>query len=497
MSTLEKSKKRSGALSRKLWRVLILVPLMLGAACGMNQGRHMDHGGQGDMHEGMPPQVLDLPPTEGPLDSATFVDTNPDPRIVEVNLEARPAEVEYLPGKRTVAWTYNGALPGPRLEARVGDKVVVNFRNSLPEPTTIHWHGLRIPAEMDGTAAMQSPIPPGGTFQYVFELRDAGTFWYHPHVRSDSQVEKGLYGAIVVRGDQEPGAAVEHVLVLDDVWLNEDGTAAAGDMNTPMLGRQGNVLLVNGRPRPIAQVRAGERQRWRFINAANARFFRLAIPDHKLTLVGVDGGLLEAPSEVDELLLTPGERVGVLFTPTSAPGSQSELVTLPYERGHMTGMLPTANVMRLRYSPEAALTPGPLPGSLRVIAPNPEGSRIRTFKLTEDGMPGMDPTFRINGQAHPDITRLEAKLGETEVWEVENASEMDHPFHLHGFFFQVLSRAGTPEPFRAWKDTVNVPARTTVRLSVRFDGFPGVWMYHCHILEHAERGMTGELNVSP
>jgi FtsP/CotA-like multicopper oxidase with cupredoxin domain len=176
MSTLEKSKKRSGALSRKLWRVLILVPLMLGAACGMNQGRHMDHGGQGDMHEGMPPQVLDLPPTEGPLDSATFVDTNPDPRIVEVNLEARPAEVEYLPGKRTVAWTYNGALPGPRLEARVGDKVVVNFRNSLPEPTTIHWHGLRIPAEMDGTAAMQSPIPPGGTFQYVFELRDGLRF---------------------------------------------------------------------------------------------------------------------------------------------------------------------------------------------------------------------------------------------------------------------------------------------------------------------------------
>lgn len=480
-----------------------LLPLVLAAACGMHEGGGMDHGGHGDMNEGMPPQVLELPPAEGALDSAAFTDVNPDPRIVEVELEARPAEVEILPGKRTTVWTYNGTLPGPRLEARVGDTVVVNFRNSLPEPTTIHWHGLRVPAEMDGSAAMQAPIPPGGTFRYTFVLRDAGTFWYHPHVRSDVQVEKGLYGAIVVRGEGEPAAAVEHTLVLDDVWLNEDGTFATDTMSSLMLGRQGNVLLVNGRARPIAQVRAGERQRWRFVNAANARYFRLSVPGQKLTLIGVDGGLLEAPRDVDELLLTPGERADVLFTPDGSPGSGLDLSTLPYERGHMSGMLPTSPVMRIQYAPDAALTPEPVPASLRPIAATPEAVRTRTFELTEDasssGTNGntMDPVFRINGEAWPQVTRLEAKLGETEVWEVKNTTTMDHPFHLHGFFFQVLSRGGVPEPYRAWKDTVNVPANSTLRLSVLLDGSPGMWMYHCHILEHGERGMAGELHVSP
>jgi len=475
-----------------------LLVVALGWACGSAHDEGMDHGGHGGHggHAGMPPRVIDLAPSEGALDGAAFVDRDPDPRVIEVDLEARPAEVEYLPGRKTTVWTYNGSVPGPRLEARVGDRVVVNFRNALPEATTIHWHGLRIPAQMDGTQAMQGPIPPGGSFRYTFELRDAGTFWYHPHVRSDVQVEKGLYGAIVVRGEGEPTAAAEHTLVLDDVWLKEDGSFAADDMSSLMVGRQGNVLLVNGRPRPIATVRAGEHQRWRFINAANARYFRLALPGQKLLLLGVDGGLLEAPREVEELLLVPGERADVLVTPTGAPGSALDLVSLPYERGHMTGMLPTANVMRIQYSPEAALTPEPVPVSLRSIPAHPEAVRTRSFKLTEEMASGMhEPVFRINGEAFPDITRLEARLGETEVWVVENDTEMDHPFHLHGFFFQVLSRGGVTEPYRAWKDTVNVPAKSTVRLSVRFDGFPGAWMYHCHILEHGERGMMGELLV--
>ncbi len=497
------AKQREGG-RRALDRVSWLLPLglllvALGWACGSAHDGGMDHGGHGGHggHAGMPPRVMDLPPSEGTLDGAAFVDRDPDPRVIEVDLEARPAEVEYLPGRKTTVWTYNGSVPGPRLEARVGDRVVVNFRNALPEATTLHWHGLRVPAEMDGTLAMQGPIPPGGSFRYSFELRDTGTFWYHPHVRSDVQVETGLYGTIIGRGEGEPTAAAEHTLVLDDVWLKEDGSFAANDMNSLMVGRQGNVLLVNGRPRPIATVRAGERQRWRFVNAANARYFRLALPGQKLTLIGGDGGLLEAPREVDELLLVPGERADVLITPRGAPGSTLDLVSLPYERGHMTGMLPTANVMRLHYSPEPALTPEPVPASLRSIPANPEPVRTRSFKLTEEMASGKEPVFRINGEAFPDITHLEAKLGETELWDVENDTEMDHPFHLHGFFFQVVSRGGVAEPSRAWKDTVNVPAKSTVRLSVRFDGFPGMWMYHCHILEHGERGMMGGLHVSP
>jgi FtsP/CotA-like multicopper oxidase with cupredoxin domain len=483
-------------MARQQLKSLGLLPVALTLACGTVQGGHDGHGGHSGMDGMMPPRVMELPPSEGPLDGTSFVDLDPDPHVIEVELEARPAEVEYLPGRKTTVWTYNGTVPGPRLEARVGDRVVVNFRNSLPEATTLHWHGLRVPADMDGSPAMHAHIPPGGTFRYSFELLDAGTFWYHPHVRSDVQVEKGLYGSIVVHGDGEPAAAAEHTLVLDDVWLKEDGSFADATPGSAMLGRQGNVLLVNGRPRPIARVRVGERQRWHFVNAANARYFRLAVPGQKLTLIGVDGGLLESPREVDELLLTPGERADVLFTPVGEPGSALDLVSLPHERGHMSGSLPLAQVMRLQYSTEPALTPEPVPGSLRTIPALPAPLRTRSFKLTEE-MHGMEPVFRINGEAWPDITRLEAKLGDTELWEVENASEMDHPFHLHGFFFQVLSRGGVAEPYRAWKDTVNVPAKTTLRLAVRFEGFPGLWMYHCHILEHGERGMMGELAITP
>jgi FtsP/CotA-like multicopper oxidase with cupredoxin domain len=460
------------------------------------------------MHEGesLLPQVIDLPAWEGDFEGALAADLDPADDVVEVRLEATEAEIEIAPGHRVRLWTYNGLLPGPRIEARVGDTVRVHLKNSLPEGTTVHWHGLRVPNAMDGVHLVQSPIAPGAELTYEFVVPDAGTFWYHPHVRSDEQVERGLYGSIVVRGPDEPATTSERVVVLDDVLIDLPTWQLApfDSMMQAMVGRQGNVILANGRAHPIADVRPGGLHRYRFINAANARYFRLAMPGARLILIGTDGGLLETPRALDELLLVPGERADVLVAAPSASGSALEWKALRYDRGHGTGALADATVFQVRTTPEAAVQTPASPGILATIPELPTAMASQELRLEESmgngheghgGSTSMGPVFSINGQVYPDSEPLRSMLGAVEDWALVNTTEMDHPFHLHGFRFQTLSAAGVAPGFRAWRDTINVPAGTTVTLRVRLEDNPGTWMFHCHILEHAERGMAGELQV--
>lgn len=453
-------------------------------------------------------------------------DDNALANVVEIDLEALEADIEISPGRRVSMWTYNGVLPGPRIEARVGDTLRVHFTNSLPEETTIHWHGLRVPADMDGATVTHAAIQPGETFTYEFVVEDAGTFWYHPHVRADEQVERGLYGAIVVRGPDEPKTTTERVVVLDDVLLGSDGQLAPFAAMHAMMGREGNVILVNGHVLPSADVAPSGLHRFRFVNVANARYFRLALPGHELLLVGRDGSLLERPESVQDLLLVPGQRADILVRVQSQDSEPLAFRSLPYDRGHAMMMSGSAmasdsafDLFSLRKT-GAQVTPLDTPGELRVIEPLPAASVQRELKLEESmgmagggsmggghmgghtaapggGMEAMGMTFSINGEAYPDVTPLQAKLGAVEDWSVVNTTEMDHPFHLHGFRFQVLSVDGMPPSFRAWEDTVNVKAKQTVKLRVSLEDHPGTWMFHCHILEHAERGMMGELLVSP
>ena len=178
---------------------------------------------------------------------AQIVDRDPDARVVEIDLVAAPMRWALGDGRVVDGMAYNGSVPGPLIEARVGDTLVVHFRNELDRATTIHWHGVRVPVEMDGGPHSQEPIPPGGTFEYRFELPDAGTFWYHPHALEAEPMERGLYGAIVVRGDEEPEVDTEAVLVLDDLTLDASGAIAPfGDILEIHGGREGDVQLVNG-----------------------------------------------------------------------------------------------------------------------------------------------------------------------------------------------------------------------------------------------------------
>ena len=193
---------------------------------------------------------------EGGAALADAPDVNPDPRIVEINLEARVADVEIATGQRVAAWTYNGGLPGPLIRVRVGDRLIVHFTNRLPKPTTVHWHGLRVPIQMDGVPGISQPdVAPGSTFTYDFVVPDAGLYWYHPHVMSAAQVGFGLYGALLVDDPAESFSTPidEVVMVLSDIEIDQRGTLEdpdSGGSTGMAFGREGNHVLVNGREQP-------------------------------------------------------------------------------------------------------------------------------------------------------------------------------------------------------------------------------------------------------
>jgi FtsP/CotA-like multicopper oxidase with cupredoxin domain len=424
--------------------------------------------------------------------------------VVHVALVAAPARLELVDGVTSEVFAYNGRVPGPTLELMEGERVTVRFRNELPQPTTVHWHGLSLPIDSDGSPL--DPVPPGEERFYTFTVLpgSAGTYWYHPHPHHEttSQITKGLYGAVVIRApdDPLPSSFTERLLVLSDNRILSDGsfdltepTTMQGQMDHQN-GREGALLFVNGEIAPTLEIRSGEIQRWRIVNASASRVYRLAIPEHTFLHVGSDGGLFEYPIEVDELLIANAERMEVLVRGTGAPGSEAVLETLPYDR-YMPQTRPSdwdrpRELLTLRYANDPPVTPDPIPETLRPI-PHLDPAQASTTReiVMAQGM--------INNRLF-DMNRVDvsAPLGATEIWLVHNVVGMDHPFHLHGFQFQILDRNGVPEPFRSWKDTVNVPKHETVRFIVRFADNPGKWMFHCHILDHEDQGMMGIVEVT-
>jgi FtsP/CotA-like multicopper oxidase with cupredoxin domain len=424
-----------------------------------------------------------------------FEAAQPDPgcTVVRVQLEAREADWEFSPGQTTRVWGFNGQIPGPTIEAQVGDVLELRLTNRLSEPTTIHWHGLRIPGAMDGTDMVQNPIQPGDTFVYRFRLPDAGTFWYHPHSNETVQLERGLYGALIVRGPNEPTLDVERVLVLDDVKLDKKGQIKPiGGLIERHDGRQGGTRLVNGKTEPELTMAAGQIERWRIVNASSARYVRLSIGGSPFTILGTDGGLIEAPVSVNEVLLTPADRVDIAVGPF-AEGETIAVEALKYDR--MT-------VLRAKNETFATVRVGPkapsravIPTTLRRIEPLVSGDVSPTREVHLGFKPslrhGVD--FVVNKERHHRDKPV--KIGELQVWDVINDTMMDHPFHLHGFFFQVVEESGKPPAFLSWEDTVNIPPKGRVRIAWMPDEREGEWMYHCHILEHHASGMMAHFEV--
>jgi FtsP/CotA-like multicopper oxidase with cupredoxin domain len=453
---------------------------------GNGHGAHQ-HGGHGAVMHGPPADVF-------AAYGRAYTDAQPAPgrAVVKVELEARETEWEFTPGRLTRAWGYNGSVPGPVIEAHVGDVLEVRLTNRLSEPTTIHWHGLRVPSAMDGTDMAQHPIPSGESFTYRFTLPDAGTFWYHPHSNETVQLERGLYGALIVRAPDEPAFDAERIFVLDDVTLDGEGQVAPpGGQLERHDGREGGTRLLNGKAEPRLTIRAGQIERWRIVNAASARYVRLSIGGRPFHILGTGGGFLETPVTVSEVLLVPGDRVEIAVGPFNE-GDVLQVQSLPYNRG--TGAKRTERFATLRVEP-GSHSKTVIPERLRTITPLIEGRGTPTrevrFTSRHSAEHGVD--FLINDETHHRAEPV--TVGELQVWDILNESRIDHPFHLHGFFFQILERNGEPPAFRSWEDTVNVPAKGQVRIAWVPDDRPGEWMYHCHILEHHEAGMMAHFVV--
>jgi FtsP/CotA-like multicopper oxidase with cupredoxin domain len=401
---------------------------------------------------------------------------------VSVELEAREFDWEFAPGGSIRGFGFNGVVPGPLIEANVGQTIEVRLRNSLPEATMIHWHGIRLPADMDGTGAVQRPVEPGETFLYRFAVPDAGTFWYHSHHNETEQIERGLYGPLIVRGPDEPTLDRERILFLDDLKLDPGGELSPfGDSHEHHAGREGEVLLVNGRQEPELEMAGGQVERWRIVNAANTKYVRLSIGGRPFSIIGTDGGLLPDPRQVTEVLVTPGERVDLAVGPFS-DGELIELEGLPYDRGQGESQRERFASLRLG---AAAPSRAKMPDASRQIEPlaaaGAEPTRTISMKaLMHGGHHQRDEPVRV---------------GELQVWELVNDSKGDHPFHLHGFFFQIVEVNGEPRPALSWEDTVNVPQGGRVKIAWLPDNRPGEWMYHCHILEHHAMGMMAHFEV--
>jgi len=430
-------------------------------------------------------------------------DTNPDPHIFETTLTAQVVTMQLLPGKTTQVWTYNGLLPGPLIRVPKGDRLIVHLQNQLPEATTIHWHGIRLPNEMDGVPDVTQPaVEPGGSFDYDFVVPDAGTYWYHPHVDSAAEVGYGMYGPIIVTDPDEPtDLGDELVLMLSDMQIGDDGaqdSPDAGGALATLFGREGNTLLVNGKVNPTLVARAGRRQRWRVINAAKSRYFQLGLSGQTFTRIGGDDNFIASPQTSDTIVVTPAQRADVVVDLALAPNTSLPVEWIPYDRGYgSVEYRGRETVFTIRTTSDAVATNPPLPDTSREITPlDISDATAQMMQLTENDR-GSQFALGINGVPGSQAQPIMVPFGQTQVWTVKNTIQWAHPFHLHGFFFQVLDVNGTPPSVLEWRDTADVPVNATVRLAVKFDERPGMWMFHCHILDHADAGMMGMVMLHP
>ncbi|HTH59327.1 MAG TPA: multicopper oxidase family protein [Paraburkholderia sp.] len=474
-----------------------------------------------------PLAAADALPSGAPLPALrVLANESRESGIFRATLVAQPATRALLRGQPdTVFWLYDddphGTVVGPLIDVREGDTVEIRFVNRLPQPSTIHWHGLPVPPDQDGNPT--DIVAPGATRVYRFTLPvgSAGTYWYHPHPHwlAAEQVFRGLAGPIIVRAADDPLAGwPERHLFLTDLKLSADGTIPANSMTDWMNGREGQFVLVNGALKPRIDVAGVER--WRVWNACSARYLRLKLGDN-LTFdqVGTDGGLLQSPRRgLTELLLAPAERAELIVRGGGRP-AQVSLISAQYDRRRMTmtpgrflSPEPDRVLADVRFAKESGGNDRPLPAHLRTIAPlgSPGARKSVVFDEAMDmramhqpatlanGAPrGMN--FLVNGEVFdPARVTLTSRRGEVEHWTIENRTDMDHPFHLHGAQFQVMARerrgVTIDEPILAWRDTVNVRSAEVVRIAV-VQRDAGNRMFHCHILEHESLGMMGTLRV--
>ncbi|MEX0618693.1 MAG: multicopper oxidase domain-containing protein [Pseudohongiellaceae bacterium] len=456
-----------------------------------------------------------------------------------VSLKLQRGVTEFFPGISTDTLGVNGSYLGPTLRLRNDELVRLRVHNTLGEPSAIHWHGLHVPARSDGG--------PNQIFQHnqtwdplIQVMQTAGTYWYHSHMlhRTAEQVYRGLAGMIIVddevsdRLDIPSRYGIDDIpLILQDRRFAEDGSFRyMGTYGDIIKGMRGDTILVNGTSSPYLNATTSK-LRLRLLNAANARTFTLAFSDdRRFVQIASDGGFLERPIDMNSVVLSPGERAEIIVD--LSDGAPVTLVNVPqtptYPRypGAMSELMREMNIeafdmlaIRPQSAREAsAEVPAEMTRIHRLTAN--DAVKTRRFRLAmgygprsgEDMGPGTGyrngyggghggGNFSINGRKMvSQFINEEVRLGDTEIWEVVNESPMIHPFHIHSTQFQVLDRNGEPPPPNEMglKDTVKVRSGETVRILISFRDFSdaeNTYMYHCHNLEHEDRGMMGQFLV--
>ncbi len=471
--------------------------------------------------------------------------SNPTGKFIpdlDLALKATPAEVPILPGNPTGVWHYQGhviegnraslinlerSYLGPIIRTHTGQKVRIRFTNDIGDNTIVHWHGLHVPADMDGHPRLV--IPSGETYVYEFEVRNrAGTYWYHPHPHgmTGPQVYGGLAGLFLVSDDEEkaaglPAGEYDIPLVIQDRAFDNNNQLIylSGHRMEQMTGFLGDWILVNGSPDFILPA-ATRAYRLRLLNGSNSRIYKLAWQDGSpLTVIGTDGGLLETPAQRSYVMLGPAERIELWVDFSRYPvGSETALISLPFDGGILSGgrmgrgmmgsgaALPNGAgfpIFKVRVNRREEASPA-LPKQLSTIkryrvADAVNADHPKRFNLVMSHM-----TWTINGRTFrmDQVDNDEkVRMNSLEVWEFINEGggmgmmggmNMPHPIHLHGKQFQVLERQGVLHHGyvdQGWKDTVLLMPGERIRILVRFGDYPGLFLYHCHNLEHEDMGM--------
>jgi suppressor of ftsI len=424
-------------------------------------------------------------------------------KVFDLDLEQGTSEL--IPGTSSETWGANGSYLGPTLRASRGDQVQINVHNELPEDTTIHWHGMHLPADADGNP--HQPIAPGDTWSPDWRIdQPAATLWYHPHPhgRTADHVYRGVAGLFLLDDPDAPGGLPSDYgfddipVILQDKRFGDDGDL---DMSTPpgsTIGQLGDTILVNGTYSPHVDVR-DELVRLRVLNASNGRVYNLGFDDdRRFDLVGTDGGLFPEAHATTRVQVSPGERVEILAR--LSPGERPVLRSYPPDLGlnfiqnRFSGGDDTFDLLEVRAADD--LTPSDPPPD-RIAddeLPDPDDAvTTREFELSGSS--------RINGE-RMDPTRVDTivAVGTTEIWEVTNGSGNPHNFHIHDVQFRVVDYDGNPLPpqLAGPKDTIFLPSRTTARLAVSFSDYTDPttpYMLHCHVLRHEDNGMMAQFTV--
>ena len=427
-------------------------------------------------------------------------------------LEARPGAVSLVSDEfpATEVWTYNGEVPGPEIRVAQGARIKRRLVNSLEQPTTIHWHGVRIENAMDGVPGVtQDAVQPGGEFFYDFEVPDAGTYWYHSHFNTTEQISRGLYGALIVEEPNPPEVDHDITVVVDDWRLGQD---AQIDPDFSQIhdwshaGRLGNFLKATLTP-ALAEVKQNQRLRLRFICVATDRVMQVAMTGMQGKVVALDGMPLAVPTPAGVLTLGPAQRADVIVDVTGEPGGKAVIGFVGRE-GNIT-------LASLAITGQASLASR---GDIPVLPQNPikqldplNGAKVAELKMEGGAMGSLkqgiykgemmsidklienQQIWTFNGVAGmPDAPLAEVALGETLRIPIINDTAFAHALHLHGMHFQEVMPDGSFGPLR---DTILLLRQERREIAFTASN-PGDWVFHCHMLSHQKSGMITWVKVT-